>query len=295
MATGTSIVRHDPAARLAAFNRVSTDSVDAAADAIGRIFCPHELKPTVRSSPDFFALHNSAVFGGFSVNYVAYGGSVSIDPGLSRALLPVANPRTRFGADPNRLARRRSRSHRLRFAIVADDSHTNDLAGQLRPAHSAGRSPPVGATGCGAVGPAGGRGRVRTRGRSVLHGRPGASVADLGTRRSRRTPRTATAAFADQRPPICARRCWVVCSTASAIVPVMRSSDLAVEPKRCRRRYDGRANFSTHMRTSRSILSSLPRPQAPVSARCSSASSGISERRSRRCCAISGSHISMSD
>jgi AraC-like DNA-binding protein len=81
VATGTSIVRHDPAARLAAFNRVSTASVDAAADAIGRIFCPHELKPTVRSSPDFFALHNSAVFGGFSVNYVAYGGSVSIDPG----------------------------------------------------------------------------------------------------------------------------------------------------------------------------------------------------------------------
>src|SRR6266545_839217 len=81
MATGTSIVRHDPAARLAAFNRVSTDSVDDAADAVGRIFCPHELKPTARSSLDFFALHNSAVFGGFSVNYVAYGGSVSIDPG----------------------------------------------------------------------------------------------------------------------------------------------------------------------------------------------------------------------
>src|SRR5947207_13866013 len=81
MATGTSIVRHDPAVRLAAFNRVSTASVDAAADAIGRIFCPHELKPTVRSSPDFFALHNCAVFGGLSVNYVAYGGSVSIDPG----------------------------------------------------------------------------------------------------------------------------------------------------------------------------------------------------------------------
>src|SRR5437879_835098 len=81
MAMGTSIVRHEPAARLAAFNRVSTDSVDAAADAIGRIFCPHELKPTVRSSPGFFALHNTAVFGGFSVNYVAYGGSVSIDPG----------------------------------------------------------------------------------------------------------------------------------------------------------------------------------------------------------------------
>src|SRR4051812_42319660 len=81
VARATSVPEHDPAVRLAAFNRVSTDSVDAAADAVGRIFCPHELKPTTRSSPDFFALHNSAVFAGFSVNYVAYGGSVSIDPG----------------------------------------------------------------------------------------------------------------------------------------------------------------------------------------------------------------------
>jgi AraC-like DNA-binding protein len=81
VARATSIPLHDPAVRLAAFNRVSTDSVDAAADAVGRIFCPHELKPTTRSSPDFFALHNCAVFGGFSVNYVAYGGSVTIDPG----------------------------------------------------------------------------------------------------------------------------------------------------------------------------------------------------------------------
>jgi AraC-like DNA-binding protein len=79
VATGTSM--HDPTIRLAAFNRVSTGSVDDAADAIGRIFCPHELKPTARSSRDFFALHNSAVFGGLSVNYVAYGGTVSIDPG----------------------------------------------------------------------------------------------------------------------------------------------------------------------------------------------------------------------
>jgi AraC-like DNA-binding protein len=77
----TSIPQHDPAARLAAFNRVSTDSVDDAADAVGRIFCPHRLAPEHKTSPDFFALHNSAVFGGISVNYVAYGGSVSIDPG----------------------------------------------------------------------------------------------------------------------------------------------------------------------------------------------------------------------
>jgi AraC-like DNA-binding protein len=77
----TSIPQHDPAARLAAFNRVSTGSVDAAADAVGRIFCPHRLRPERRTSAEFFALHNSAIFGGFSVNYVAYGGSVLIDPG----------------------------------------------------------------------------------------------------------------------------------------------------------------------------------------------------------------------
>jgi AraC-like DNA-binding protein len=81
VAKAASIPQHDPAARLAAFNRVSTDSVDAAADAVGRIFCPHRLAPEHRTSSTFFALHNSAVFGGFSVNYVAYGGSVSIDPG----------------------------------------------------------------------------------------------------------------------------------------------------------------------------------------------------------------------
>ncbi|MDI1263080.1 MAG: AraC family transcriptional regulator, partial [bacterium] len=67
--------------RLAAFNRVSTDSVDDAADAIGRIFCPHELTPTRASAAQFFALHNCAAFGKLSINYVAYGGSVSIDPG----------------------------------------------------------------------------------------------------------------------------------------------------------------------------------------------------------------------
>nr|WP_311966966.1 AraC family transcriptional regulator [Bradyrhizobium archetypum] len=81
MATGTSIVRHAPAVRLAAFNRVLTDSVDDDAEAVGRIFCPHRLRPEHNTSSEFFALHNAAVFGGLSVNYVAYGGSVSIDPG----------------------------------------------------------------------------------------------------------------------------------------------------------------------------------------------------------------------
>jgi AraC-like DNA-binding protein len=81
MATGISIASLDRAARLAAFSRVATADVDDAADAVGRIFCPHRLTPEHRTSSEFFALHNSAVYSGLSVNYVAYGGSVTIDPG----------------------------------------------------------------------------------------------------------------------------------------------------------------------------------------------------------------------
>lgn len=78
---GAGVADSDRGARLRAFNRVSTGDVDAAAEAVGRIFCPHELKPVRPSAPDFYALHNCAAFDGFSINYVAYGGSVSIDPG----------------------------------------------------------------------------------------------------------------------------------------------------------------------------------------------------------------------
>jgi AraC-like DNA-binding protein len=81
VATGTSIASLDRATRLTAFTRVATADVDDAADAVGRIFCPHRLTPEHGTSSEFFALHNSAVFGALSVNYVAYGGSVSIDPG----------------------------------------------------------------------------------------------------------------------------------------------------------------------------------------------------------------------
>ena len=42
---GAGVAEAGRAGRLAAFNRVSTDNVDAAAEAIGRIFCPHELTP----------------------------------------------------------------------------------------------------------------------------------------------------------------------------------------------------------------------------------------------------------
>ena len=74
--------RADPArARLKDFARVATARVDDAAEAIGRIFCPHDLTPVDHSERDFSAHHNCADFDGFSVNYVAYGGSVAINPG----------------------------------------------------------------------------------------------------------------------------------------------------------------------------------------------------------------------
>jgi AraC-like DNA-binding protein len=80
------------AARLVGFNRVATESVDEAAAAIGRIFCPHDLTPLQAAAPGFFALHNSAAFDGFSINYVAYGGSVTIDPGCLERFFLVQVP-----------------------------------------------------------------------------------------------------------------------------------------------------------------------------------------------------------
>src|SRR5947208_3572182 len=67
--------------RLAAYGRVATHDVDEAAEQIGRIFCPHGLQPQADAACDFVALHNCAAFDGFSINYVAYGGVVTIDPG----------------------------------------------------------------------------------------------------------------------------------------------------------------------------------------------------------------------
>jgi AraC-like DNA-binding protein len=82
------------AGRLAGFCRVATQSIDEAAEQIGRIFCPHDLEP-VRSasvSPGFSARHNCAPFDGFSINYVAYGGSVVIDPGCLERFFLVQLP-----------------------------------------------------------------------------------------------------------------------------------------------------------------------------------------------------------
>lgn len=69
------------AARLGGYRRVATCDVEEAAEQVGRIFCPHRLAPQRSAAPDFHALHNCAGFDGFSVNYVSYGGTVSIDPG----------------------------------------------------------------------------------------------------------------------------------------------------------------------------------------------------------------------
>jgi AraC-like DNA-binding protein len=80
------------AERLAGFRRVATASVDEAAEQIGCIFCPHDLKPLRSASPDFSARHNCAAFDGFSINYVAYGGSVSIDPGCLERFFLVQLP-----------------------------------------------------------------------------------------------------------------------------------------------------------------------------------------------------------
>lgn len=73
--------RRSGAERLAEFARVSTVDVDEAAEQVGRIFCPHDLKPMRARASGFHARHNCAAFDGFSISYVGYGGSVTIDPG----------------------------------------------------------------------------------------------------------------------------------------------------------------------------------------------------------------------
>jgi AraC-like DNA-binding protein len=69
---------HAPLARFAA---VDTRRPDEARDAIGRIFCPHFLSPTARRPEHFHARHHCAPQAGYSMNFVAYGAEVEIDPG----------------------------------------------------------------------------------------------------------------------------------------------------------------------------------------------------------------------
>lgn len=60
---------------------VDTRAVDEARDAIGRIFCPHFLNVRDRTGNGFHAVHNAVEQPGYSVNFVAYGAEVEIDPG----------------------------------------------------------------------------------------------------------------------------------------------------------------------------------------------------------------------
>lgn len=73
---------------LSRFAAVDTRSPDAAREAIGRIFCPHFLNPIGRNTEAFHARHHTALQVDYSVNFVAYGSTVEIDPGeLSRFFL----------------------------------------------------------------------------------------------------------------------------------------------------------------------------------------------------------------
>ncbi|WP_198647128.1 AraC family transcriptional regulator [Pannonibacter carbonis] len=71
--------------------RVATRDVDQAAEEVGRIFCSHRLSPHDHGR-DFFACHNSRLFSGGSINYVAYGGDVEIDPGCLERFFLVQVP-----------------------------------------------------------------------------------------------------------------------------------------------------------------------------------------------------------
>ena len=86
--------RRPQAERLEGFARVATRDVDEAAEQIGRIFCPHDLQPLHARAPGFYASHNCAAFDGFSINYVAYGGAVTIDPGCLEGFFLVQIPLT---------------------------------------------------------------------------------------------------------------------------------------------------------------------------------------------------------
>ena len=73
---------------LSRFAAVDTRSPEDAREAIGRIFCPHFLNPVERNPIAFHARHHTVEQADYSVNFVAYGSTVEIDPGeLSRFFL----------------------------------------------------------------------------------------------------------------------------------------------------------------------------------------------------------------
>lgn len=81
-----------PALPLARYARVATRDADEACELVGRIFCPHRLVPAGPGAAALFeARHHAVAFGALTLNYVAYGAPVEIDPGcLDRfALLQI--------------------------------------------------------------------------------------------------------------------------------------------------------------------------------------------------------------
>lgn len=83
-----------PRAPLARRRVLDTRSPEEAREVVGRIFCPHFLSPRERRPASFHAVHATALQDGYSVNHVAYGAEVDIDPGeLTRFFLiqiPIA-------------------------------------------------------------------------------------------------------------------------------------------------------------------------------------------------------------
>ncbi|MDE4132747.1 AraC family transcriptional regulator [Phaeobacter sp. QD34_3] len=68
-----------PAAPLARFARFRTQDLDEAREAVGRIFCPHELH-TIGKAP-FAARHHHVPGERVSLNYIEYGAKTQIAPG----------------------------------------------------------------------------------------------------------------------------------------------------------------------------------------------------------------------
>lgn len=66
---------------LARFQVLDSRCPEEARAVVGRIFCPHFLTPVARRPAGFHARHHSAPQLGYSVNRVAYGARVEIDPG----------------------------------------------------------------------------------------------------------------------------------------------------------------------------------------------------------------------
>lgn len=89
---------HNLASPLARYARVDTRSPDEARDQIGRIFCPHFLNPLEARPAHFHARHHSLRQAGYSINFVAYGSTVEIDPGRLEDFFLLQVP-TRGAAD----------------------------------------------------------------------------------------------------------------------------------------------------------------------------------------------------